>query len=102
MADQKHFLVKSTLDRNRVALWERDTKHPAGDDGQHEVFIAGDKAVLVGMSAAVRAHLNSGELVRVEGAQAAPEPPAPPKSDESEGDEPKPQAAPKPAANAKK
>lgn len=56
----KMLFVKSGREDNRVALWERDPRHPDG-----EVFITGDQPVKVARTSAVAARLNSGSLVEV-------------------------------------
>lgn len=68
--------VKSGLDSGKIALFERDPKHPGG-----EVFIVAPGVFEVAETAAVMAALGNGRLVRVQPEQPAvvePEPePAP-------------------------
>lgn len=53
--------VRSNLEPNRVAFWER---HPAHIGG--EVFIADDQVHEVGETAAVRAAVREGRLMEVQ------------------------------------
>jgi len=70
MADLKIIKVKSNLkDKNQVALWERDERHPKSDrfpDGG-EIFIADDKEHQVAETPAVVLAIKDDKLVRVEG-----------------------------------
>jgi len=68
--------VKSNLSANQVALWERDPAHPGG-----EVFIAGPGEHEVGETAAVKARLKDGWLVKV--GEIEPKAPAPPDVDDA-------------------
>ena len=53
--------VQSNLDdKKRVALWERDDRHPHG-----EVFVTGSRVVAVYPTAAVNQRLRDGVLVEV-------------------------------------
>lgn len=73
MADPKIITVKSALpDKNRVALWERDERHPGG-----EIFIADDKEHRVAETPAVLLAIKEDKLVKVSGEMAA----APPKQE---------------------
>jgi len=54
--------VKATNSENKVALWDRDDRHPNG-----EVFVSGDgKTVEVANTATVRNAIRSGALVEVQ------------------------------------
>lgn len=55
--------VRSNLEPNRVAFWERHPAHPGGG----EVFIADDQVHEVGDTAAVRAAIHEGRLVEESG-----------------------------------
>jgi hypothetical protein len=63
--------VKAT-DPDRVALWERDERHPDG-----EVFVYGADPFTVALTPRVLRLLNSGALVKVEDEAPAVETPAP-------------------------
>lgn len=70
----KTIIVKSTLKINedgssKVALWEKDARHPGG-----EAYIAGDKPVEVGETAQVSKLLRDGVIVKA----SAPQPLQPP------------------------
>lgn len=53
--------VKSNLpDKSRVALWERDARHPDG-----EIYIADDQPHQVGDTPSVRKALSTGALVEI-------------------------------------
>jgi len=56
-------LVKAA-DPERVALWERNADHP-----DEEAYVAGEDAVLVGLTSLVRTKLDQGILIRIEPAQ---------------------------------
>lgn len=69
--------VKGTLSDNRVALWERDDRHPNG-----EAFIAGDGLAQVYPTPAVKRRLADGLLTDV----TPTKPVAKPKADKTDGD----------------
>jgi hypothetical protein len=58
--------VKSNRKDNRVALWEKDERHPEG-----EIFVAGEKVVKAAKTPAVAKKLRDGELVEVKAGAAA-------------------------------
>lgn len=70
----KTIFVKSTLKMNedgssKVALWEKDARHPGG-----EAYIAGDKPVEVGETAQVSKLLRDGVIVKASAPQSPPPP----------------------------
>lgn len=92
-----YLFVTSGRDDNRVALFDRDPRHP-----ETEVFIAGDRVVKVAETPRVARYLREGRLVRVdlspsdeEETETAPDPAdsAPTESNGEEGDNP-PETAP--------
>jgi hypothetical protein len=62
----QYIWVKSARSDDRVALYERDPRHPADAWGRHEVYVAGDgPPVRVAKTERVLERIRAGDLVEV-------------------------------------